>query len=120
MSEQIVSAVIGHLFGDYVTQDDRQAMNKKKPGWYGFGLCLTHCLCWSLSVCAFGGITSPIAFLILLVTHFIQDRTNIVAWWMDFRDQNGFRTGPLAPWSTIVVDNVLHIVTIFLVCRSGV
>lgn len=120
MSEQIASAIVGHLFGDYITQTDITAINKKKPGLFGFGLCLMHCVTWAISVCLFAGITSPAAFQILMVTHFIQDRTNIVAWWMDFNDQKGFRTGPLAPWSTIVVDNVLHIVTIFFVIKSGV
>lgn len=54
---------------------------------------------------------------ILLATHFAQDRTNIIARWMDVIGQKQFRTGPCAPWSMIVVDNVWHIVTLWAVWR---
>lgn len=120
MTEQLASAIVGHLFGDYIAQNDAQALNKKKPGWFGFLMCVLHCVAWTASVCIFGVITSPVAALILFVTHFIQDRTNVVSWWMDAYGQEGFRTGPCAPWSAIVVDNVMHIVTIYLVLKSGV
>lgn len=55
------------------------------------------------------------AGLFLLICHFIQDRTDIVRWWMKLRwkDQSEFAKPPMAPWSLIVVDNVWHIIQIW-------
>jgi len=66
-------------------------------------------------VCLFSGWANPIAVAVLFATHFIQDRTGIVPWWMDRIGQKSFRTGVCAPWSAIVVDNVWHILTIWCV-----
>lgn len=106
-------AIIGHLVGDYLLQNDWMALNKKKST----PRCLIHCWLWTCSVCFFAGWFSLIAFTVLLATHFAQDRTNIVAWWMDAIGQKQFRTGPCSPWSIIVVDNVWHIVTIWAVWK---
>lgn len=116
----LLLALIGHLVGDYLFQNDWMALNKKS--FYGGPNCLIHALIWTISVMFFAGWFSlsdngVCAFLVLLVTHFYQDRTNIIAWWMDFIGQKQFRTGLCAPWSMIVVDNVWHIVTIWAVWR---
>jgi len=116
-------AIIGHLVGDYLLQNDWQALNKKKSSFH----CCVHALIWSITVCLFAGWDNWLTPLwtgnaawtwqILFWTHFIQDRTNIISWWMDLIGQHKFRTGPCAPWSMIVVDNVWHIVTIWAVWR---
>lgn len=108
----LIDAIVGHLVGDYLLQNDWMALNKKRSSLH----CLAHCLIWTGCVCAFGGITG-IGVLILFVTHFIQDRTNIVSWYMDTVGQKSFRTGACSPWAAIVVDNVFHIVTIWAVCK---
>lgn len=130
----LLLAIIGHLVGDYLLQNDWQALNKKKVGNPNFKLCsefcidcicvrvfslhcAAHCLLWSLAVCVLAGWFSPLVFSLLFVTHYAQDRTDIVSWWMDLIGQKQFRTGVCAPWSVIVVDNVWHIVTLFLVWR---
>jgi len=108
-------AIIGHLVGDYLLQNDWMALNKKKAG---LPLAV-HCFLWAMSVQLFAGwFPNPAVFAVLYITHIIQDGTNIVMWWMTkVNRQYQFATGPCAPWSIIVVDNVWHIVTIWAVWR---
>jgi len=111
-------AIIGHLVGDYLLQNDWMALNKKNPGNLGGYACIIHSVLWTFSVCLFAG--WPLQGWVtctLFITHFIQDRTTIIAVWMDLIGQYKFRTGPCAPWSIIVVDNVWHIVTLWAVWR---
>ncbi len=108
----MIEAIIGHLVGDYLLQTDWMALNKK----HSTPICAVHCSVWTLSVCLFGGL-GWMAAAVLFVTHFIQDRTTIIPWWMDHIGQSAFRSGPLAPWSVIIVDNVWHIVTIWAVVK---
>jgi hypothetical protein len=118
----LLLAIIGHLVGDYLLQNDWMALNKKKPGSLGTKTCAVHSFIWAQSVVIFAGWGWPWgnpspAIAILFVLHYIQDRTNIITRWMDFIGQKQFRTGPCAPWSSIVVDNVWHIVTLWAVWR---
>lgn len=104
--------IIGHLVGDYLLQNDAMATRKKQSSWW----CGLHCALWTLSVAVFAGWWSnPTALAILFATHFAQDRTQFVAWWMNKMGQQGFAKPPLAPWSVIVVDNVLHLVVLWVV-----
>lgn len=116
----LLCALIGHLVGDYLLQNDWMALSKKS--FYGSLHCCVHCLLWTASVMLFAGwfsLTekSLAIWVVLFFTHYFQDRTNIIEWWMDAIGQKQFRTGPCAPWSMIVVDNVWHIVTIWAVWR---
>jgi len=107
------SAILGHLVGDYLFQNDWLAINKKTNSW----VCLLHCLIWTICVCLFAQIGSWVAFVVLLVSHFLQDRTSIVSFYMKTVGQKQFLTGPCAPWSVIVVDNVFHLLVIWFVLR---
>ena len=136
----LILAIIGHLVGDYLLQNDWMATNKKKHSFP----CAVHCLLWTCSVMFFAGWMwiekphflwiKPWVFSALFLTHFIQDRTQIIIWWMKlkWKDQSKFmecdslllkheyeptiKVG-LGPWSIIVVDNVWHIVEIWAVWR---
>lgn len=108
----LLLAIIGHLVGDYLLQNDWMALHKKKSSFR----CAIHCALWATSVVLFSGF-HPATWITLFVTHFIQDRTGIILWWMKQIGQEQFATGPCAPWSIIVVDNVWHIVTIVAVWR---
>lgn len=109
----LLLAIIGHLVGDYLLQNDWMALNKKKRSFP----CFVHCFLWSLSVVTFAQ-WNGIAFGVLFATHFIQDRTQIIKFWMTrINRQPKFAEPPMAPWSIIVVDNVWHIVTIWAVWR---
>lgn len=107
MENTLTLAIIGHLVGDYLLQTDWMAQNKKLKSLP----CLVHCLVWASCVYFFSGFGFA-AILFLFLCHFIQDRTQIVKWWMSIASP-GFMQPPLAPWSMIVVDNVWHIVQIW-------
>jgi len=115
----LLLAIIGHLVGDYLLQNDWMALNKKQ----NLAICAVHATIWTLSVALFSGWffyqnwTGALIGGVLYFTHLIQDHTNIVVWWMDAIGQHQFRTGPCAPWSIIVVDNVWHIVTLWAVWK---
>lgn len=42
-------AIVGHLVGDYLLQNDWQAQGKKQSSW----ICSVHCVLWSASVMLF-------------------------------------------------------------------
>lgn len=124
----LILAIIGHLVGDYLLQNDWMALNKKQRSFP----CLVHCLIWTLSVMLFAGWIGfkdagykseeywfkGWVFLVLFATHFIQDRTQIIIFWMTkVNSQSKFVQPPCGPWSVIVVDNVWHIVEIWFVWR---
>jgi hypothetical protein len=46
----LTEAIIGHLVGDFLLQNDWMAANKKKNSW----VCLLHCLIWTAWVCCLG------------------------------------------------------------------
>lgn len=109
----MISALIGHLVGDYLLQNGWMANNKKS---YSIP-CIVHCAIWTTCVIVFA--SWPLWTAIpLFITHFIQDRTNIIAFYMDRIGQKDFRTGACAPWSLIVVDNVWHILVIWIIWKS--
>lgn len=114
----LLLAIIGHLVGDYLLQNDWMALNKKKPGRIGAVTCSVHAFIWTCCVCSFAGWWSTLYAPVLLhVAHFWQDRTTIITRWMFAIGQKQFVTGPCAPWSVIVVDNVWHIVSLWAVWR---
>jgi Protein of unknown function (DUF3307) len=108
----MISALVGHLVGDYLLQNDYLALNKKKST----SACAIHCAIWTACVVMFAWWPWWTA-IPLFVTHFIQDRTQVINWWMDFAGQKQFRTGACAPWSVIVVDNVWHVLTIWILWK---
>lgn len=127
-SEVLASAIVGHLVGDYLLQNDWMAINKKKRTLP----CVVHSLLWTLAVMGFAGWYGATevgyanekywfdawVFATLFGTHFIQDRTAIVLFWMtSINSQKAFAAPPTAPWSIIVVDNVWHVLTIWIVWR---
>lgn len=127
----LLLAIIGHLVGDYLLQNDWMALNKKR----NLAICAVHATIWTLSVALFSGWffyqnwRGAVIGLVLYFTHLIQDHTNIVTWWMSLIGQKRFmkcdefdltdmRVVPgLGPWSIIVVDNVWHIVTLWAVWK---
>jgi hypothetical protein len=109
MEGETMNWLMGHLIGDFLLQSDWMALNKKKRTWP----CTVHCLIYAITVvlCArWPWWTLPIIF----VTHFAQDRTNVVVWLMNHKDQKQFAQPPMAPWSIIVVDNVMHLTVLWI------
>lgn len=116
----LILAIIGHLVGDYLLQNDWMALNKKNDWWP----CAVHCFLWTSAVLFFSGwlfipgLRGLVIVVILFWTHFLQDNTQIVKFWMvHINRQSKFTEPPMAPWSLIVVDNVWHIVALWAVWR---
>lgn len=121
--------LILHGIGDYFLQTDFQALNKKKKGWFGFWQCLKHCITYSLPFLFIG---SWQAVTVIFITHFIIDRTNLVAYALAIKnsvyhkgtningkffkyDISNFGFGLERPfaitiWLYIICDNLLHII----------
>jgi hypothetical protein len=108
----MLDALIGHLVGDYILQNDWMALNKKISSLH----CGVHCLIWTACVVLFAAWGWKAAAF-LFVAHFVQDRTGLIRRWMSLVGQDQFATGPCSPWSIIVVDNVWHILQIYAAAR---
>lgn len=105
--------LVGHLVGDYILQNDWMARNKKDRSLP----CFVHCALYTLAVAAFSLFRVPLPWLaFVFVTHYAVDRSQVIAWWMKFNGQVSFARA-LAPWSSIVVDNVWHIVVLWIVAQ---
>lgn len=71
----MIEQLLIHGVGDFILQTDKQALNKKNKGWFGFRQCLYHCTTYSLPFLIIG---SWQAVSVIFLTHFIIDRTRIV------------------------------------------
>ena len=114
----MISALVGHLVGDYLLQNDWMALGKKQSSFR----CAVHCLIWTCCVTGAqyaAGEPWPLwAAAVLFITHFIQDRTKIINCYMEAVGQSKFAGPPMSPWSIIVVDNVWHVLTIWIIWLS--
>lgn len=108
----MVDWLIAHLIGDYLLQNDWMAQNKKLRSWP----CFVHVAIYSATMWAMTQ-WPPWAMLVVFATHFVQDRTGFVKWYMLLIGQSKFVEPPMAPWSIIVVDNVMHIVVLYGIDR---
>ena len=127
--------LVGHLVGDYILQNDWMASNKTNPlcrnvaydhsskttpfraEMMGHLACTVHCLLYTLAVWACSFWWMPWwGLLVCFVTHWPIDRFRLARFWMmRVSGQQAFATGPLSPWSIIIVDNVAHILTLFVI-----
>ena len=108
-------AVVGHLVGDYLIQNDWMATKKKSSSF----VCAIHCSIWTAAVVLFGSWplwTIPVLF----VTHFAQDRTNAIERYMHLVGQREFAREPFSPWSRIIIDNIWHIVVLWAIWKFGI
>lgn len=130
--------LILHGIGDYFLQTDYQGLNKKNPGTKGFLICLKHCIAYSLPFLLIGSIE---AVLVIFITHFIIDRTNLVAYLLAMKNNVKKEVSPEGGWSFpymyditnfgfghnrpfaisiwlyIISDNILHIICNYLALK---
>lgn len=135
--------LILHGIGDYFIQSNKWALNKKNKGSFGLWCCFIHCLTYSVPFLFIG---SWLATLVIFVTHFIIDRTNIVAYALAWRnnvktisriplnhshipyydkviyDISNFGFGkerpfPITIWLFIICDNLCHIICNYLALK---
>lgn len=116
-----------HFIGDFLLQTDWQAAGKKKSSW----VCLVHILMYMIPFLFLGTWVSIVnnqiqgelvfcdtawwKLLLIAAQHFIQDRTNFVKWLMVVKGSGKFAEPPVAPWSIVLTDNLIHLMWIAFV-----
>ena len=98
--------IFAHLIGDYLLQNDWMAKRKKTSSL----VCAVHIVTYML----------PFFFVeanwwqmtAIAVQHFFQDRTHVIVWLLNHTGKADFAKPPMAPWSIIVVDNIIHVLFI--------
>jgi hypothetical protein len=108
----LAGAIIGHMIGDYLLQNDWMAERKLRSSW----VCALHAGLWTLAVCVCGSIESAAAWAWLLGSHWAIDRFQLAGKSMDYLGKRNFKS-QMAPWSIIIVDNTWHLATILVVAR---
>lgn len=108
--DNIMDYFIGHLVGDFLLQNDRQAQGKKSDPY----ICALHVGLYTLSIAAFTW-WPPWALVIVFVTHFAQDHSRVIEWFFEITGKQQFGSRPMAPWSFIVVDNSFHLLTLWII-----
>lgn len=100
--------IFAHLIGDYLLQNDWMAKNKKASSL----VCFVHTALYIVPFLFCGLIWWQL--LLIAAQHFAQDRTNFIVWLMNKKGSGEFAKPPMAPWSIIVTDNIVHILFIAL------
>lgn len=90
--------------------------------WVGNLACTIHCVLYAVCCYVFCITWMPWwAAVIVGLVHWPIDRFRLPRLFMErVSNQRAFATGPLAPWSVVVVDQVWHLLTLYLVwlaCR---
>ena len=101
---------LAHLIGDFIIQTDWMASNKKHSSFAA----LVHVLAYLLPFI----FTELIWWQLVLigVTHFAQDRSSFVSWWMRVWKKAPDENGGIIPLS---VDQVFHLLIIQIVVWLG-
>ncbi|NUM49276.1 MAG: DUF3307 domain-containing protein [Anaerolineales bacterium] len=101
---------IAHLIGDFLLQNEWMAMNKRKSAW----ACFIHVLIYLLPM-LFTSLNEW-QLLFIGVTHFLQDHTDFVFWWM-----RAYKRVPEQHWGVIplLVDQGFHFLAIEIALYVG-
>ena len=108
--------LLGHLLGDWLLQNDWMARGKRKglftlPGMTHFTMYTASILfvSWLFNNLEINLIASGIAGVIIFVSHWLIDATDIVQNWMHFYGQSD------REMVRVMVDQTLHLLTLGLV-----
>lgn len=72
-----VSMLFGHIVGDYFLQNKWMALNKNKHNGLGWLTCLVHCTLYTIAVCTFMWLWSPLWILLVFLSHFPIDKWSL-------------------------------------------
>ena len=111
--------ILAHLWGDYLLQSDKMALNKAKSKW----MALFHAFTYTLPFFLF--VNSFLALFVIFITHAIIDHYQFAKYvvylknkahsldlsWSLCRDTGYPNTTPkyLSVWLLIIADNTLHL-----------
>lgn len=118
--------ILVHLVGDYLLQNDWMASTKKDLGREGALACSVHVVLYTLPFLVLT--RSVCALLVILLTHWLIDRTRVISWFIWLRNQfapkdfryswgqargnaghSANRAPYMAVWLMIIADNVVHL-----------
>lgn len=107
----LTSLLVAHFVGDYLLQNDKIAQTKtSSTPW-----CVVHVALYTLACVALTLGQMPWwAYVSIAVPHFFIDRFRFARTQMRWAGQESFATGVFSPWSIIVVDNVDHLLCLWL------
>ncbi len=100
--------------------DDQKNWAKAKRDYrIGHLACFSHCLWYTIAVWGFSYWWMPWwGLLACFLVHFPIDRWRLAAMWMRNVSGQAFfasKEHPMFPWSIVVVDNVFHLVTLYVI-----
>jgi hypothetical protein len=105
--------LLGHFLGDWMLQNDWMARGKKKafltlPGTVHFTIytMATVGVLWLSGVRDKGAVFFLTVGLIIFVSHWLVDATNMVEWWMRFYRQSNLDS------VRVMVDQTLHLLVL--------
>ena len=102
--------ILAHFIGDFLLQNDWQAIGKKKSNL----ICTIHVLLYILPFLLTE--LNYIQLILIFIQHWIQDRTSFVAWWCK---KMGSFQGELKmnslPWGHFIIDQIFHFLWIWIV-----
>jgi hypothetical protein len=108
--------LVAHLVGDWLFQNDWMAQGKKRglftwAGWVHFSI---YTLCVLIALRLASDLKRPITFyliqgLIVLLSHWLIDASNLVSWWIRLFKQTDI------PLVRIMVDQTLHVLVLVVV-----
>ena len=101
--------IYAHLIGDYLLQNDWMAENKKQNSL----ICLVHVITYMIPF-VFTQL-NWIQLLLIAIQHYIQDRTNLVAWFC--KTTHKFQDDCSRFEGHVIVDNVIHILWMAMVAN---
>jgi hypothetical protein len=88
-----VCAIMGHMVGDYILQNNWLALNKSMPGRIGALACTIHVLLYTAAVSLFTGLHSLLFLALVAVPHWVIDRYSL-GWtflkWKNRKSQKPF------------------------------
>jgi hypothetical protein len=97
------SWILCHLVGDFFIQTDWMARNKRVKPW----VCAMHAVTYALPFILVG--ISPLQGGLTAFTHYAVDVWGLGRWFMKHTGHEEFATGPLAPWSIVLTDQIIHL-----------
>ncbi len=109
------------MVGDYILQNDYQALNKKAYTLKGWWCCSLHCALYTLAVCAICGWWNWKVAALVFLSHFLLDKTMLVVWWMklygNFRKTISGEFSMHTVWCYALVDNSIHLVSLLAIAK---
>jgi len=129
MNDILFRLLLGHLFGDYLSQTSWMAESKKTKTFP----CICHCLVYTLWVMVFvpefmphiGLATDCMMFGLVFFSHYVLDRTKIVEWWIGHLRGKSYSSNekelpykvPIKAIVYVTMDNTLHLFMMWAILR---